>query len=123
ITYRLYYDGYPIFNDYSLSVMKQSWKDQVLFEYERPLIQIGNLLNTEEMELASGQSMMEQLQQDRNYELEDVQDIKIGYDLRYLGDNHSIVLEPGWFILYNNNWIQYDYTDQQDNLSIEGGGD
>src|SRR5699024_3401299 len=40
ITYRLYYDGYPIFNDYSLSVMKQSWKDQVLFEYERPLIQI-----------------------------------------------------------------------------------
>ena len=58
IKYRLYYDGYPMFDHYSLTMMKQAWKNQVLFEYERPLIQIGNLLNSQEVELPSGEKLL-----------------------------------------------------------------
>lgn len=112
IKYRLHYDGYPIFDRYSLSEMKQSWKEQVLYEYERPLIIIGDLLNTQEVELPSGEEIISLLEQDNDYELDRVQAIEIGYYLSYIDDNRSLILEPGWFILYGNEWIRYSFLDE-----------
>lgn len=120
ITYRLYYDGYPIYDFAALSVMKQAWKGQVLFEYERPLIQVGNLLNIQEKELLSGENLMDALENNRNYDLEDVQDIVLGYELNYVWDNHSLVLEPNWYIKYDDDWMKYHSTEDE-NLSVEGG--
>src|SRR5690606_23019902 len=103
---------YPIFDRYSLSEMKQSWKEQVLYEYERPLIIIGDLLNTQEVELPSGEEIISLLEQDNDYELDRVQAIEIGYYLSYIDDNRSLILEPGWFILYGNEWIRYSFLDE-----------
>lgn len=114
IQFRLHYDGYPIFDRYSLSVMKQSWRDQVLYEYERPLIQIGSLLNSQEVELPSGEEIIELLEEDENYDLENVRAIEIGYFLSYIDDNHSLILEPSWFILYGNEWIRYDFIQDEE---------
>src|SRR5699024_10901813 len=57
IRFRLYYEGFPVFDHYNISIIEQEWREQELYQYARPLVQIGNLLNSEEIELPSGQEV------------------------------------------------------------------
>lgn len=114
IKFRLHYDGYPIFDHYTLSEMKQSWKDQVLYEYDRPLIKMGELLNSQTVELPSGLEIITALEKDPDYEIENVEAVEVGYFLNYIDDNHSLILEPAWFILYENEWIRYSSSTDEE---------
>src|SRR5690625_1450285 len=121
IRYRLYYEGYPVFNYHSLSVIEQKWREQELHEYNRPLIKIGNLLNTQDVELPSDQEVVNVLMNGHQMKLENINDIRVGYYLNYIEDAHSLTLEPSWYILYQDNWIKFNQDDFQNDTQVRGG--
>ena len=120
IRFRLYYDGYPVFDNYSLSIIEQEWREQDLYLYSRPLMKIGNLLNSREIELPSGQEISSFLLNDQRMKIENIQDIQVGYSLSYLDEAHSLTLEPNWYILYEGEWIKFNLFDYQQDLHVEG---
>lgn len=119
VKYRLYYEGYPVYNYASLSLIEQSWREQDLHQYNRSLFRIGNLLNTTDTDILTGLEVVKYIQEDESLNLENIQNIQVGYVLQMLEDDHSLVLEPNWFIQYEGEWIKFSKpTDEQN----EGGG-
>ena len=122
ITYRLYYDGYPVFDHSSLTTIDQEWREQELYHYSRPLLKVGNLLNAEEVNLPSGQEVSNILKNDGSKSIDEVKDIQIGYTLTYLDDAHGLTLQPNWYILYQDKWMEFNIADNQKDMHQEGGG-
>ncbi|HLR64431.1 MAG TPA: two-component system activity regulator YycH [Pseudogracilibacillus sp.] len=102
VTYRLAYDGYPVYDFYNISEMVMERRSQELYEYDRSLIKLGNTLNSVNVTLMSGEEI-EQFLSRESIDLSEVRDITIGYYLSNI-DKHSYVLEPSWFILYDDTW-------------------
>jgi len=123
IRYRLTYDSYPVFDQNNLSTMEQEWRDQELYQYKRPLIEIGSLLNSENVTLPSGEEVEHWLLQDQDkFNMNEITDIRIGYYLSYADDTHSLTLEPNWFILYENDWIKFDLESVREDNNQRGEG-
>lgn len=121
VRYRLHYEGYPVFDYNNLSVVEQEWREQELYQYNRPLIRIGNLLNSNAAEISSGEEVTRLLKGDKNINVESVKDIQVGYTLNYLDDTHSLTLTPSWYILYEGEWLKFNPTDYQNDFHTRGG--
>jgi len=75
-------------------------------------------LNKTEANILTGEQVLAYLREDQSLKLENIQNVQIGYILHVLDDNHSIMLEPNWFIQYEGEWIKFqEPSDDQD----EGG--
>ncbi|MGM8212840.1 YycH family regulatory protein [Virgibacillus sp. W0430] len=119
IRYRMYYDGYPVFDYADLSVIEQEWRSQELYQYYRPLFVLNNSLGQDEVNLPSGQAVLNYLESSDNFELRNIKDIRIGYHLDDTENaSHSIALRPGWYINYNGSWRQVDVANS---YSFKGG--
>lgn len=111
ISYQLHYEGFPVFDHYGMSMIEQEWRGQELYQYRRPLIYIGNLLSSYEVELPSGAELIEVLTETDTYDLEKIRNIRVGYLLNYLDEAHSLTLEPSWFIFYEGEWVRINLDD------------
>lgn len=121
IRYRLFYEGYPVFDYHNLSVMEQEWRDQELYQYNRPLVRVGNLLNSKAVEIPSGEEVIRLIKGDKSLRRENIKDIRVGYSLSYLDDAHSLTLEPNWYILYQGDWMKIDTWPSNDAQQTKGG--
>src|SRR5699024_7204207 len=83
VKYQMHYKGYPVFNYSNLSIIEQQWRNHNLYQYDRPIFQLKNELRQETKELVSGESIIETLTNNPNYNMDKVRDLKIGYTLSY----------------------------------------
>ncbi|RDW16765.1 YycH family regulatory protein [Oceanobacillus chungangensis] len=124
VRYQMYDDnGYPIYNALNLSYIDQKWINLQLNEYDRPLFELNVPLGGSTEKLMSGQDLISYL--NRNYNLENFQDIRIGYRLIYhydedessmSGSNYKdriIELIPAWFKKENGEWNEIDLNEDQ----------
>src|SRR5690625_6489650 len=89
------YEGYPVYNNSGLSIIEQSWRNQELHQYRRPLFSLNNSLGGDVVNLRSGSNVIHYLENNAKYEMEKVNDIQVGYHLKYLDNaTHSLTLEP-----------------------------
>lgn len=102
VVYRMSYDGYPIYDFYNIALMSQEWRDQNLYQYARTLVRLGNSLSTVSTELMSGDDVKRFIEI-QNINEKEIKDITIGYYLSTI-DKHSFLLEPSWFIVYEDQW-------------------
>src|SRR5690625_1036654 len=119
VVFRLYHDGYPLFDHAGLTIMEEEWKEQNLYQYNRPLISIGNVLNTQPVSLMSGETVIDYLVNNKSLKGEHIKDIRLGYYLYYLYDAHSLTLEPGWFVLYDGKWQRITFEEINDYFGEE----
>lgn len=121
VHYQMYSKGYPVYSSSNLSVIEQQWRNQLLTKYQRSLFQFGDLLESVQVDLPSGNDVVNYLKSksNTNYKLENIKDIQLGYKLDYMNDNSYIMLEPAWYMNYNNNWIEIKFED----LANKKGGD
>src|SRR5699024_3260081 len=89
VKFQMHYKGYPVFNYSNLSVIIQQWRNQELFQYDRPLFQIKNELRQDTKELVSGERVIDKLSNSPNYNMKKVRDLKIGYRLSYKESTQS----------------------------------
>lgn len=120
LCYRMRYDGYPVYNKGGLSTIEQSWRNQELHEYRRPLFSVNNSLGGDRVNLESGSKVIYYLENNAKYELDKISDVQVGYHLDYLDNaTHSLTLEPAWYMKYNGHWQEIDMDDQ---VVIDKGG-
>lgn len=106
LQFKMYYGGYPIFSHEDYSMIEQRWAGQDLYQYKRPLFKLTNLLNSEEVTLSSGLEIVEYLERNENYDVNQINDIRLGYRLIYEEGSFSVRLEPTWYLKYNDRWTE-----------------
>lgn len=105
VAFLMYQNGEPILGS-NRAKIEQEWRKQVLFKYERPLFQMSDLIVEEMTELPSGEEMIQLINQSQ-YNLKDIQDIRIGYHLKFQDmSSYIFTLEPAWFMKYNGAWVE-----------------
>lgn len=121
ISYRLYYEGYPIFTGIGNAEIEQQWKGNDLHLYARPLARIGNLLSSHQVKLPTGEEIVTYLTESSNYDIEKIGDIKLGYMMRHLQESPSLILEPKWYLQYEGEWKQLNIIDEINQMAPTGG--
>lgn len=112
VKYRLYYEGYPVYNYQNLAIIEQKWRDNELYQYIRPLLYLNNVLDTELVELPSGEDIINYLIYDSDFSTDKITDIKIGYHLNYIDEvSYSFTLQPSWYVRVSGNWIELDVNE------------
>lgn len=120
IRFRLTYNGLPVYDQDKYSVIEQEWRDDDLHQYNRPLIEVGSLLNEEDTELSSGEEVRDNIAANPDkYNLTDIKDVRIGYYMDYSDDTHSLTLEASWFIQYSDDWVQLDEEELDSSNTVE----
>lgn len=112
VRYRMFYDGYPVYNNNDLSIIEQQWRNQDLHLYRRPLFSANILLGGNTVKLASGTEVINYLMQHEKYQLSNIKDIQVGYKLTFFeGTSYDLTLEPAWYMNYNGNWYEVRLDD------------
>lgn len=124
VNFQLYYQGYPVFSNYKLSTIQQRWdvyqNNFQLMQYDRPLYSFeSEFLLRDVDDLTSGENVVAYLANHPEIHLENIQDIKVSYELKYHRDEQEseyIELDPSWYKKENNIWqkiIFDDYSSQE----------
>lgn len=112
IRYQLYYDGYPVYNSYGLTMIEQEWRNQELHKYSRPLFNLNNVLGSRMVTLSSGQDVIDFINEESHYELSHIKDIRVGYKMDHIeGASYSVLVEPTWLINYKGIWRELKMND------------
>ncbi|MDQ0220967.1 hypothetical protein ELQ35_21555 [Peribacillus cavernae] len=108
VTFRLFIDGYPVFNEQGMSEIKQEWGNEEVYRYERPYFTLGFKVppdNQYKVTLPSGEQAMELLKQTSNFELSNLEDVKVGYKLSKDAVYPKLIhFEPSWYYRYGGTW-------------------
>jgi regulatory protein YycH of two-component signal transduction system YycFG len=122
VVFRLTINGRPVFNEYGMSEIAQTWGHSELVTYQRPLfrLEIYDLVNVPRT-LLSGHEVIEKLEKIKGFRKGLVKDITVGYELVKDPEREKvIILEPAWFYLYGQTWKKVPVDDQE---SEKRGGD
>lgn len=113
VLFRIYDDkGYPVFSGNSgISEISQTWGQNGINEYLRSNFSLGLRMETTEITLPSGQAIMEYLEKKEDFDLNQLQDLVLGYTMTKELQKRSVYLEPSWYYKYNNTWNQIAIND------------
>ncbi|QPA30930.1 YycH family regulatory protein [Thermaerobacillus caldiproteolyticus] len=120
VIFRLSMNNYPVFNDYGMSEIVQTWGDNEPIKYQRPLfrLEIPDRVSVP-MKLLSGHEVIEKLQKIKGFKKELVNWITVGYELVKDPEREKvIILKPAWFYLYGGTWREVPMEE----LNKERGG-
>lgn len=118
VLFRLYSkEGYPVFNQMGMSEIYQQWRQSEISRYVRPGFHLELPLNpdVETKTLPSGQEAVEYLQHKKDFKPELLENMMPGYYLTQGMENSVILLEPGWFYLYDQEWRQLIWEEELNN--------
>src|SRR5699024_3966359 len=102
----------------NLTLIEQKWEAQELYEYNRSLIRLTHEVNSAEKTLPSGVELINYIENQSLYDLNEIADIAVGYELKLLSNaSDSMLLEPKWYHKAKGEWELVD----TDNLNIQGG--
>lgn len=119
VLFRLYSkEGYPIFNQIGMSEIQQQWGQLEISRYIRPGFHLELPLNPDvkTKKLPSGYDALELLERKKDFKPELLQNLMPGYYLSQgPGESPLILLEPGWFYLYDQEWRQLSWEEELKN--------
>jgi len=108
VLFRLYSkEGYPIFNQMGMSEIEQQWGQLEISRYIRPGFHLELPLNPDvkTKKLPSGQTALELLEKRKDFNPDLLENLMPGYYMTQgPGDSPLILLEPGWFYQYEQEW-------------------
>ncbi len=118
VLFRLYSkEGYPVFNQSGMSEIYQQWRQSEISRYVRPGFHLELPLNPDVVTktLPSGYEALEYLQRKKDFKPELLQNLMPGYYMTQGPENSLILLEPGWFYLYDQEWRQLIWEEELKN--------
>ncbi|NLP50389.1 two-component system activity regulator YycH [Bacillus sp. RO1] len=115
VVYRMFIGDYPIyyFAEKGVADISQSWRNNEIYEYVRPVFEFLSWKSIA-TNIPSGRDVKREL--DNFNDLRNIQDIRVGYELRRESDVY--IIEPIWVYKENNAWNKLNFTASDD---LEGG--
>jgi regulatory protein YycH of two-component signal transduction system YycFG len=111
IVYRLFMENHPVFNENHMAEVTQEWGTNSIRKYERPYLTLDMVSKNpiSDVLLPSGASVLYALKKNSSKELEDVEDIVVGYKMtRDTNESNKkfLLFEPSWYYKLSGNWIR-----------------
>lgn len=120
ISYRMHYEGYPVFSSNDITTIDQTWVNQELSLYDRPLFSLNYSFEGTQDVLPSGHEVIEFIEENDKYTPELISDIQIGYRLNHEDSTlYNYTLQPAWYMKYNGNWKEINISDDYMDRGVE----
>ncbi|MBB6450566.1 regulatory protein YycH of two-component signal transduction system YycFG [Geomicrobium halophilum] len=119
--FRMMMDGLPVLEtnvgrDYSAIQVEQ--KNGEISHYERPAFSLHeDPIATEDVELPDGETVLAEIEEQNNFDLSDIQDIRVGYQLQR---GTFAIFSPHWYVKRDNNWYLLENGDQDQEVDANG---
>ncbi|MDZ5606602.1 two-component system activity regulator YycH [Bacillus pseudomycoides] len=117
--FRLYEEDLPVFNRDGMTELTQVWGSEELISYKRPLFNL--LINKAEDKktvLPAGRTVIQSLEKNPNIDKKLIQDIGIGYKLvTENGPNGHVAsgnLEPIWYVIYDEDYQVFEWSEERE---------
>ncbi|MCD8871644.1 YycH family regulatory protein [Staphylococcus gallinarum] len=115
LTYQMFLNGRPTFNDDDLNNIKIAWGDKGVFSYARALLKTNVTIDSGESEkrLPGAETVRSELANNPSIDFEKVTDMTIGYKMENQPDKSNIEIQrnsefkPQWYIEYEGKWRPY----------------
>ena len=115
LTYQLFLNGRPTFNEKDLNQIKVSWSEKGIFSYARSLLKTNVTIDSgdSETDLPGAEEVRSSLANNRTIDFEKVTDLAIGYTMNDKPDNKDIEIQrnseftPQWYVEYDGKWHPY----------------
>jgi regulatory protein YycH of two-component signal transduction system YycFG len=106
VDFRLYMDGYPVFNSDRMAEIQQYWGENEIYQYLRPFVSLEvQIFIPSEKSLKPGKMVLKELLDNPNLQKNKLQDLVMGYKLQKDPKNPEILsFEPTWYCLYDGTW-------------------
>ncbi|WLD93366.1 YycH family regulatory protein [Alkalihalobacillus sp. AL-G] len=107
LQFQLSLEGIPVLG-HPISSIELEYTNDELYRYKRSLVDLAYEVGTHEVELKSGEQVMQSLEQ---LQETNVKDIMFGYSIESPEDgitNASITLEPKWFYKVGSTWLKVE---------------
>lgn len=115
VIFRLYSDdGYPVFNDYGMSEINETWGRTEINKYVRPDISLELPIKAEMRKIMapSGHEALNYIFNKKGIKPELLEKVTLGYKMeRDSKTSRLILLEPAWFYRYNKTWNEVNADD------------
>ncbi len=114
LTYQLFLNGYPTFNDQELNEIEVTWGEKGIYDYKRALLRSSVPLEGETKSLDSAETVRSALANNHDINFQKVTNMTVGYheDDEPSKDNIEVQRNsefiPTWYIEYDGNWYAYE---------------
>ncbi|MDM5191085.1 two-component system activity regulator YycH [Bacillus sp. DX4.1] len=117
--FRLYVGDLPVFNKEGLSTLTQVWGAEDLISYKRPLFKLlTNKGDDKPTSLPSGWVVIQSLEKNPSINKKLIQDIRFGYKLLPVtginGNVAAVNLKPIWYVVYGENHLVYEWSEEKE---------
>ncbi|MBW8347974.1 hypothetical protein K0H71_00770 [Bacillus sp. IITD106] len=113
--FQLFRNNFPVFNEQGMANILLYWGSEEIYRYKRPYFSNQLELKGRTEKVPSGESVLNKLLEDPNFNVDTFETMLIGYKLSKVdSDNTSVInLEPSWYYLYGGSWIRFDLDDKR----------
>lgn len=114
LTYQLFLNGHPTFNDQQLNDIEVTWGDKGIYDYKRALLRSSVPLEGKTKSLDSVESVRSSLANNHTIDFEKVTNMVIGYKEDDQPDKDDIEVQrnsefvPTWYVQYDGDWYAYE---------------
>jgi regulatory protein YycH of two-component signal transduction system YycFG len=108
VRFRLFLHGLPVYTDSSLTTeIIQKWGKNGITDYSRPYYTRGTTLESKVQQLPSGMEVAERLKESDMIDFDTVEELTVGYFMKYDMEQGLLIMEPAWFYLSKGNWNRF----------------
>ncbi|MGV3464678.1 MAG: YycH family regulatory protein [Heyndrickxia sp.] len=107
VVFRLFRDGYPVFNSNDMAEIQQYWGEKDIQEYQRPFISLDAPFDSSDKSMKTGKDELRDLLSIPHIQKNSIEDLALGYQLTITDpeDSESLLyFEPTWYCLYDGTW-------------------
>ena len=99
--YQLFLKGLPVYSSVTTNRITTTWGEKQIFKYKRPFFQLEMDFSSRFVHLPSGMEIIKSLQN-----VQEIDDIVLGYYITQNENNRIYTLEPSWFIIRDESWTR-----------------
>ena len=113
LTYQLFLNGHPTFNDQQLNEINVTWGEKGIYDYKRALLRSSVPLEGATTSLDSLETVRASLANNHNIDFEKVSNMIVGYKEDDQPDKDDIEVQrnsefiPTWYVEYDGEWYVY----------------
>ena len=113
LTYQLFLNGHPTFNDQQLNEINVTWGEKGIYDYKRALLRSSVPLEGATTSLDSLETVRASLANNHNIDFEKVSNMIVGYKEDDQPDKDDIEVQrnsefiPMWYVEYDGEWYVY----------------